>query len=64
MSELVNNLEYRQKVLKELVLELHEGKFLSKKIYDWIVSLKANALYYIVGALVFLLGRGVLRKII
>ncbi|WP_378956979.1 hypothetical protein [Pelosinus sp. sgz500959] len=26
MSELVNNREYRQKVLKELVLELHEGK--------------------------------------
>lgn len=26
MSELINNREYRQKILKELILELHEGK--------------------------------------
>lgn len=26
MSELINNREYRQKVLKELIMELHEGK--------------------------------------
>ena len=26
MSELINNREYRQKVLKELIMELHDGK--------------------------------------
>lgn len=26
MSELINNREYRQKILKELILELHDGK--------------------------------------
>ena len=26
MSEMINNREYRQKVLKELIKELHEGK--------------------------------------
>jgi len=26
MSELINNREYRQKVLKELIMELHNGK--------------------------------------
>lgn len=26
MSELINNREYRQKVLKELIMELHHGK--------------------------------------
>lgn len=26
MSEYINNREYRQKILKELILELHEGK--------------------------------------
>lgn len=26
MSEMINNREHRQKVLKELIMELHEGK--------------------------------------
>jgi hypothetical protein len=26
MSELINNREYRQKILKELISELHSGK--------------------------------------
>ena len=26
MSEIINNREYRQKVLKELIMELHQGK--------------------------------------
>src|SRR5690554_6437489 len=26
MSEIINNREYRQKVLKELIMELHDGK--------------------------------------
>ncbi len=26
MSEYINNREYRQKVLKDLILELHDGK--------------------------------------
>jgi DUF438 domain-containing protein len=26
MSEIINNREYRQKVLKELIMELHAGK--------------------------------------
>jgi DUF438 domain-containing protein len=26
MSELINNREYRQKALKEIILELHQGK--------------------------------------
>lgn len=26
MSEIINNREYRQKVIKEIIMELHEGK--------------------------------------
>lgn len=26
MGDMINNLEYRQKVLKELIAELHDGK--------------------------------------
>ena len=26
MSEVINNREYRQKILKELIMELHNGK--------------------------------------
>ena len=49
MSELINNREYRQKVLKELIMELHDGKPVEEvkerfaklmRVYPWLRSLK------------------------
>jgi len=33
MSEMINNREYRQKVLKELIKELHNGKSVEEIIW-------------------------------
>lgn len=55
MSEIINNREYRKKVLKELIMELHEGKSaeeVKERFAELIKGVSANEISEMEGALI------------